>query len=203
MHFEGERTFEKFGLPLENALNTWMHGQKLGMKVQKWFDFAVPSPTVKNDFIQNCIEKYEAQNESRTNKFFNANLQGGNGGGKNAGSFDALKKDFIENVFWLGSRPVVCANSIFWNYLQEEECLDAAEVRSIFGGKDGGKKNEEKGRGAGIALSDLCELLWKLRPGESVSEREGAVEKMCKLLGDFSAVNKLMKKLHYRGIVHI
>ena len=108
VHFEGEEKYQKYGLPLENALNAWMHGQKLNMKVQKWFDFPVPAPNVDSHFIEKAIERYEKNNE--------------------ANRFD-LKKH-LNQLFWLGSKPVFYtkaaenkkrAKILRWIYLQEEE----------------------------------------------------------------------------------
>lgn len=173
LHFEGERSFEKFGLPLENALNSWMHGQKLGMKVQKWFDFQIPQSTVKPDFIENCIQNYETENSRRTQKI----------------------SSNIQNLYWLGSRPVVSSKHIFWNYLQEEERLSLAEVKAFSPG-------------------EFCNLLWNLRPGASLQERQTVLKELSDLLNANSQqkqhdsmpkssgqLNNLLKKLHYRGIV--
>ncbi|MCR4733699.1 MAG: radical SAM protein [Treponema sp.] len=110
LHFVGEKSFEKFGPPLENALNSWMHGQKLGMKVQKWFDFPIPSPSVKADFIENCIEKYEKENSLRSQKI-------------------DLEKSAAK-LYWLGSKPIIASNKIVWNYLQEEEMLAASQIKA-------------------------------------------------------------------------
>ena len=56
LHFKGEASFNKFGVPLDTALNSWMHGDGLEKKAQKWFDFPVPPPTVPRDFIEKKIE---------------------------------------------------------------------------------------------------------------------------------------------------
>ena len=110
LHFDGEEKYQKYGLPLENALNAWMHGQKLNMKVQKWFDFPVPAPNVDSHYIEKAIERYERNNE--------------------ANRFD-LKKH-LNQLFWLGSYPVSytkseekkkSAKKLRWIYLQEEEEL--------------------------------------------------------------------------------
>jgi len=97
LHFKGENSYDKFGVPLENALASWMHGEKLEMKVNKWFDFQVPSPSIPKDFIEKLIEKYEQKSTGVSGK----------------------------DIFWLGSLPVAmvpgqkqCAYT--WIYLQEE-----------------------------------------------------------------------------------
>ncbi len=59
LHFKGEENYTKFGDALETALSSWMHGDKLDMKVQKWFGFQVPSPSIQKDYVEKLIEKYE------------------------------------------------------------------------------------------------------------------------------------------------
>ena len=94
LHFKGEEKYNKFGLPLEAAVNAWMHGDKLEMKVTKWFDFQVPSPTVQKDFLEKAIAKYEEESN---------------------------KADFeSKEPFWLGSTPTSAQGEYTWLYLQEE-----------------------------------------------------------------------------------
>lgn len=97
LHFEGENKFAKYGSALDNALNSWMHGQKLDTNVRKWFSFEVPSPTVPKNLVEAAIEKYENR--------------------KTAPVTDLKNKD----IFWLGSTPVkISEKQISWFYLQEE-----------------------------------------------------------------------------------
>ena len=107
LHFKGENKYDKFGAPLETALDSWMHGEKLEMKVTKWFSFEVPPPTVPKDFIEKCIEKYEAES-------------------------DASFRNFAQNLdglFWLGSDPVLISGSMYsWFYLQEEFAADLSST---------------------------------------------------------------------------
>ena len=73
--------------------------EKIGMKVTKWFDFEVPSPTVPRDYIEQCIKKYEEKSKAVARLL--------------CGSSDAL--------FWLGSNPVDLGGGTYsWIYLQEE-----------------------------------------------------------------------------------
>ena len=105
IHFKGENQYDKFGLPLDTALDNWMHGNKIEMKVQKWFDFQVPKPTVSEDFIDSCIEEYEDLNKKR------------------AASLNAEK---VKNLWWLGGSPVLCGKTEYrWIYLMEEETVPA------------------------------------------------------------------------------
>jgi len=98
VHFKGEEKYQKFGLPLENALNAWMHGQKLNMKVQKWFDFPVPAPQVDANIIQKAISRYEKKNKE--NVF--------------------ILEKHLNQLYWLASKPIKCGNLFRWIYLQEE-----------------------------------------------------------------------------------
>ncbi len=108
--WKGGAEFTKYGHPLETALDSWMHGKKLEQKVQKWFDFPVPAPTVKKDFVDKAIERYEQVSSSKTKG----------------------------EPYWLGSTPILTANKgdnseLHWFYLQEEYSVRCKE---LFGGKD-------------------------------------------------------------------
>ena len=111
LHFKGEEKFNKFGAPLETALNCWMHGDRLDQHVQKWFDFQVPKPTVNRGFINNIIEEYEVKNRQRAN---------------------SLNEKTVQNLWWLGGTPVLCGKQDFrWLYLMEEESSPAANLEGI------------------------------------------------------------------------
>ena len=108
--WKGGAEFAKYGRPLEAALDSWMHGKKLEQKVQKWFDFPVPAPTVKKDFVDKAIERYEQVSRSKTKG----------------------------EPYWLGSTPILTVNKgdnpeLHWFYLQEEYSVRA---RDLFGSKD-------------------------------------------------------------------
>ena len=106
LHFKGEEKFNKFGIPLEAALNSWMHGERLEQKIQKWFDFSVPQPSVSRNFIETRIEEYEQINKARA---------------------DSLNENMIQNIWWLGGTPVLCSSKngnqkeYRWLYLMEEQ----------------------------------------------------------------------------------
>ena len=107
LHFKGESSFNKFGAPLDTALNSWMHGEGLEKKIQKWFDFQVPPPAVPRDFIEKKIEEYERKNSAR------------------AGALNAQNS---VNLWWLGGTPVLCGNEYRWIYLMEEQSAPASNV---------------------------------------------------------------------------
>lgn len=104
--WKGGKEFEKFGLPLENALNSWMHGEKFETKVQKWFDFSVPSPMVPKNLIEQQIQKYEDDYEKQ----------------------NSIEKKDLKDIYWLGSIPIVITNNISWFYLQEENNISFADA---------------------------------------------------------------------------
>lgn len=99
LHFKGEDKFDKYSVPLENALASWMHNEHLQTKIQKWFDFPVPNPQISKDYVENLIQKY-IENSS--------------------------KLDFStdKDIFWLGSDLIITKNKnssqASWFYLQEE-----------------------------------------------------------------------------------
>lgn len=109
LHFKGEESFEKFGRPLETALDAWMQGDQnlLSQKVQKWFDFKVPEPTVARDFVEKQLALYEHENEKRA---------------------ALIKAENAENLFWLGGTPVRCKNEFRWIYLMQEEAFPAGSA---------------------------------------------------------------------------
>ena len=67
LHFKGEEKSEKYGAPL--AVNAWMHKKSLDKPVEKWFNFPMPKPTVKKDFVEKALEEYEiTKNQSYKEK---------------------------------------------------------------------------------------------------------------------------------------
>ena len=111
LHFKGEENFNKFGAPLDTALNCWMHGDRLDQHVQKWFNFQVPKPGVSRDFINNLIEEYEEKNRKRAG---------------------LLNEKTSANLWWLGGIPVLCGNQEYrWLYLMEEQTAPAANLEEV------------------------------------------------------------------------
>ena len=115
--WNGGPEFAKFGPGLDSAVQAWMHGEKLETKVQKWFDFQVPSPTIPKDFVDRQIEKYERKSS-----------QFGVAGLSHQSSVVSHQK-MGGDIYWLGSNPVVCGNELCWIYLQEELSVSNAELR--------------------------------------------------------------------------
>lgn len=111
LHFDGENRLAKFGNGLNASLNAWMHGEKLNMNVNKWFDFKTPSPTIPKDFIENAIALYEAERNSAWGKI-----------------------PSIEKCRWLGGKILRQGRRLCWIYMQEEYSTKLPE------GKDGIQK---------------------------------------------------------------
>jgi len=157
LRFKGEDQYNKFGSGLENALNSWMHGEHLQTKVQKWFDFQVPAPSIPKNYIERFIEKYEERN--------NKNIS---------------LPEKAETIYWLGSKPVVCGNTVSWIYLQEESFITHKQI---------GK----------LKLEEAASLLWKLRPEAESQDRSFAITEI-KKSPDFQ---RLLQSLHNIGVVSV
>lgn len=110
LHFKGEETYDKFGLPLETALNTWMHGDHLETNVQKWFNFPIPKPTVSRNYVNQQIEEYEKENNARA---------------------ESLNQKNAERLYWLGNNPVRTKNEYCWIYLMEEQSAPAGKFEEL------------------------------------------------------------------------
>ena len=96
MHFKGENDSKKFGRGLNLALQSWMHGEKIGMKVGNWFDFKTPEPSVPKKLVQKAVEKYEMRRKSEWKSALN-----------------------IKKCLWLTSIPIERKGKLEWQYMQE------------------------------------------------------------------------------------
>ncbi|MCQ2592800.1 MAG: radical SAM protein [Treponema sp.] len=164
VHFKGEEKYNKFGMPLENALNSWMHGEKLEMKISKWFDFPVPAPTIPKNFIENSINRYERRKNSSVQRVCE-NM--------------AKKNDYKgEEIFWIGTKPVLYENAIKWFYFQEENSAGKKEL---------GIENAK----------EFCEILWNLSPGQNSLVRKNALAKIV----NSPKMQNSLEKLRNCGIV--
>lgn len=100
MHFKGENRLAKFGEGLNNALQHWMHGEKLNSPLSQWFDFNVPKPTVPKNLVEQAVEKYEKRKAKESQQSVN-----------------------IEKALWLGGTIIITKNKISWLFMQEEEFI--------------------------------------------------------------------------------
>lgn len=114
LHFKGEDSFNKFGRPLENSLDNWMHGNLIEKNVQTWFDFSVPKAGVARDFIEKKINEYEEYNQRHA---------------------ESLNESNAEKLYWLGGSPVLCNSASHseyrWIFLMEEQTAPAGKVADL------------------------------------------------------------------------
>lgn len=119
LSFDGEKRYEKYSDGLNSALEWWMRGEKLKKRVETYFPFKMPSPSVSADFVERLIARYEKKRDdafcaepSRTDKFV-----------------------------WLGGNPIVVSEKktfcICWTYMGE---LLSAEID---GGAESARKKAE------------------------------------------------------------
>lgn len=113
LHFEGEKSSQKYGKALEYSLEQWMHGRGLEKPVQKWFSFAVPRPTVSTNFIEKLIEKYEQKRDRM---------------------FSEIPSTKTSSEFWLGGEKIELPNGkVLWFYMgelyEENKNADISKLR--------------------------------------------------------------------------
>lgn len=63
IHWVGEEKSEKYTGILSGALENWMHGEKLEKRVDSYFPYKMPSPTIPKNFVDKLIEKYEQKRD--------------------------------------------------------------------------------------------------------------------------------------------
>lgn len=104
--FEGEEKSQKYSDPLNAALNQWMHGQNLQKKVETYFPFKMPQPTIARNFVQSQIQNYE----EKRNKAFT--------------TIPAPTQEYV----WLGGLPLILKSQnqaqLSWNYQGEQLYAD-------------------------------------------------------------------------------
>lgn len=108
LHFKGEEKSVRYGKALNNALATWMAGEKLKAPVTSWFDFPMPKPSVSLHLVEHAIARYEKKRDTAFLDY-----------GKFAA---ALGKGYV----WLGGKPMVIpsvdkkgAFDLCWSYMGE------------------------------------------------------------------------------------
>lgn len=108
LHFKGEEKSVRYGKALNNALATWMAGEKLKAPVTSWFDFPMPKPSVSPHLVEHSIARYEKKRDTAFLDY---------------GKFAAvLGKGYV----WLGGKPMVIpsvdkkgAFDLCWSYMGE------------------------------------------------------------------------------------
>ena len=116
LKFEGENKFNKFGFPLQQALNNWMNGQNIDMPVQQWFEFPVPKPTVPKNLILKSIQKYENYRDKEFSQ--------------------SIENVPEEKLYWLGgTKYQINSNTFGWIYMGEEQSVPINSPKSAYRGK--------------------------------------------------------------------
>ena len=115
LHFEGERTSEKYGAALVCALEQWMRGESLDVPVQKWFAFPVPRPTVPKRLIEEMVLSYEKARDA---------------------AFSAPVPSDASRKIWLGGEKIpLPGGKVGWFYMGERHEADGDADESVFRGK--------------------------------------------------------------------
>lgn len=119
LSFEGESRYETYSDSLNSALECWMRGEKLKKKVETYFPFRMPSPSVPADFVDCLIARYEKKRDDA----FSAEPSHG------------------DRFVWVGGDPIVISEKqrvrICWTYMGE--LLSAG----IDGGAEDARKKAE------------------------------------------------------------
>lgn len=116
LKFEGENKFNKFGFPLQQALNSWMNGQNIDMPVQQWFGFPIPKPTVPKNLISKSIQKYENFRDKEFSQ--------------------SIENVPEEKLYWLGgTKYQINSNTFGWIYMGEEQSVPINSPKSAYRGK--------------------------------------------------------------------
>ncbi len=68
IHFEGEENSEKYSIPLNSALENWMHQQNLSKNVETYFPFKMPKPSIDRNFVKKLISQYENKRDAEYSK---------------------------------------------------------------------------------------------------------------------------------------
>lgn len=112
IQFEGEEKSEIYSQPLNEALEFWMHAEKLNKNVESFFPFKMPKPSIAPNFVENLIKKYESKCE----------------------------KDFstcnATSYVWIGGKAIVLPSSKFstgqicWTYMGNLLYADVSEPKA-------------------------------------------------------------------------
>ena len=101
LSFAGENRSEKYAESLNFALDCWMHGEKLKKKVETYFPFKMPSPSVTADYVERLIALYEKKRDA---------------------AFTTVP-DSRAKFVWIGGTPVVLPAKngfrLCWSYMGE------------------------------------------------------------------------------------
>ena len=221
--WKGGTEFKKYGRPLEAALDSWMHGIKIEQKVQKWFDFPVPAPTIQRDFVEKAIERYETVSSSDV---LLASLDKTVTSSKNPVSLSEdtvslsentvslsentvslsddpmslsglTRQSPINNCYWIGSEPVVAGSR---NSSAGNNSTSTGELHWYYlqeehcvSVKELFKKDDD------VSADSFIQLLHNLRPETPSEEREQSLAAIKKS----KPLQIALQRLHNAGIVFL
>ena len=177
IRFEGEEKSQRYTDYLEYALNNWMHGIGLNKKVQSWFDFPMPQPTIPQNYVEKSIEKYENKKLSEFNDFQDF--------------IDFTQKSNPKNknqFFWLGGKPIVTEEGK--NHLQLK-WMYFNEIHNAF--LPEGTSNE--------TAQKLADFLYSLRPENHFATDENRISQEKQISSIINA--KIYKKLRGNALCKI
>lgn len=138
LHFANEQQSEKFGAPLDSALEDWMHGENLSVPVQQYFSFKVPAPRIPKDYISQLVKTYETARNCQFNAAQSDTIEKAAVALITKNSVTKAKNVPIESsrVYWLGGKLYpLNGNKQGWIYMGEEYCAQRNAPPSFYRGK--------------------------------------------------------------------
>ena len=111
VHYEGESKSEKYSNALNTSLSNWMKGNSISKDVRTWFEFKMPLPTVKKNYIHSLVNNYEKER----NKQFASTDEG--------------------SFIWLGGKIIILKSAnescqLSWTYMGELLYADVAKNKA-------------------------------------------------------------------------
>lgn len=187
LKFAGEEESEKYSMPLNLALESWMNGKSLNKKVCKWFPFKMPEPRVEENLVEKLISKYEIERDrifkSQTKEGIFIWLAGKPFITYEKSELKHNKKDPALNWFYIGELYTIPLPQM------ESPCFDAQSFET----KKEMKNSQEK---FDLLPEKIPEALWALRIISEESEER--TNTLLKIIPE-----NILKELRGRGLCHI
>ncbi len=155
LRFAGEGDSDRYGAPLDAALQAWMAGDSLERAVRSWFPFPMPSPRVEKDLVDGYIARYEEKRDHERSR----------------------PCDPKARYWWCASKPVIAGSAgvasvagsagqatLLWWHLGEEVRLDLDQslVADIMAGLGFAPRSEKATGEADVkALARLPRAVFK------------------------------------------
>lgn len=147
IHYEGENKSEKYSYALNNSLSNWMKGNNLSEDVRTWFDFKMPLPSIKKNFIHCLVNNYEKEKNKQ---------------------FANTEKGFF---IWIGGKVIILKSAnescqLSWTYMGELLYADVTKNKAetiaklLYSMKpENCSKNENDS--LGMSTNELIDILGK------------------------------------------